>query len=105
MGPDCSTCQPEQGRTFMTEREGWEHECGTVQPGLSSSEVCECVVGGGTVQQRQSKSDMCDCGWGRGPECGTAKQELGSYIVKQCGVSRARVWHIPGVAVQTITRR
>ena len=47
MGPDCSTCQPEQGRTFMTEREGWEHECGTVQPGLSSSEVCECVVGGG----------------------------------------------------------
>ena len=87
---------------------GWEHACGTVQPGLSSSEVCECVVGGGgrgTVQQRQSKSDMCDCGWGRGPECGTAKQELGSYIVKQCGVSRARVWHIPGVAVQTITRR
>ena len=26
---------------------GWEHACGTVQPGLSSSEVCECVVGGG----------------------------------------------------------
>jgi hypothetical protein len=39
----------------MTEREGWEHECGTVQPGLSSSEVCECVVGGGGEGAQSSR--------------------------------------------------
>ena len=33
-------------------KRGWEHACGTVKPGLSSSEVCECVVGGGAQSSR-----------------------------------------------------